>query len=137
MESTDDVSQVTITFGEPIDPVSQLAQNAPDANSEASQEVAYAATATSGTTASETTTSETTEAVGSASPRIELAQAERLMMQWGSQVLAMAGRPDFTLEVAGRSRLKRLESSERVDTAETSANATPESPGANPGSPNP
>lgn len=29
-------------------------------------------------------------------------------MLWGQQVLALAGRPDFTLEVAGRSRLKRL-----------------------------
>lgn len=92
-------AQVTITFGEPIDPVSHLAQNADSKGAEVPTEVA-------GTEVEQTEVADT--AVGSsAPPRIELAQAERLIMQWGSQVLAMAGRPDFNLEVAGRSRLKR------------------------------
>lgn len=92
-------AQVTITFGEPIDPVSHLAQNAEAKGAEVPTEVA-------GTEVEQTEVADT-EVASSAPPRIELAQAERLIMQWGRQVLAMAGRPDFNLEVAGRSRLKR------------------------------
>lgn len=93
-------AQVTITFGEPIDPVGHLAQNAESKDAKVPAEVA-------GTEVEQTEVADT-EVATSGPPRIELAQAERLIMQWGSQVLAMAGRPDFNLEVAGRSRLKRL-----------------------------
>lgn len=92
-------AQVTITFGEPIDPETHLAQNAEPTGVEVPTEVV-------GTEAEQTEVADT-EVASSAPPRIELAQAERLIMQWGRQVLAMAGRPDFNLEVAGRSRLKR------------------------------
>ena len=97
-------AQVTITFGQPIDPAQHLAQNA---------QALAASQSEAGTAAnSEVTTGRT--------PRIELAEAERLMMQWGVQVLAMAGRPDFRLEVAGRSRLLRLAQNESGALADSS-----------------
>lgn len=108
-------AQVTITFGEPIDPIAHLAQNA---------------RSTEGTTNAEESESldSVSETPSTNGPRVELVEAERLMMQWGKQVLAMAGHPDFVLEVAGRSRLKRLAASEAERAAES------ESPASNPNS---
>lgn len=99
-------AQVTITFGHPIDPANHVAQNAQAKSSGQidAEPLAESEVATTG------------------APRIELAEAERMMMQWGSQVLAMAGRPDFRLEVAGRSRLKRLAEND-VDASADSSNS--------------
>ncbi len=107
-------AQVTITFGEPIDPVSHLAQNAQAsvaAVNRRNADLDETDSAASSPNQSDATPSDATSSEGAATsspPRVELAEAERLMLLWGSQVLKMAGHPDFPVEVAGRSRLKRL-----------------------------
>ena len=104
-------AQVTITFGQPIDPANHLAQNA---QAHSNSQTESKSTAESGVAKS-----------AAATPRIELVEAERMMMQWGSQVLAMAGRPDFRLEVAGRSRLKRHAENDREPSADNPINDNP------------
>lgn len=102
-------AQVTITFGEPIDPTSHLAQNTrPTHGTHKAVDI-------------ESVEGESDPA-STNTPRIELAEAERMMLLWGQQVLAMAGRPDFALEVAGRSRLKRIGAQ---DSAEESLEGLP------------
>ncbi len=86
-------AQVTITFGQPIDPAGHLAQNAPSLDSDAEQGQS--------TAPSEISTNN--------SARPELIEAERMMMRWGQEVLTLAGQPDFPVVVHGRSRLRPRE----------------------------
>lgn len=70
-------ARVKITFGKPIDPIGFAQENAALA------------------------TSDPSESEG------DLAVAERMMLDWGKQITTMAGRPDWPIEMAGRSRLSR------------------------------
>ena len=89
-------ARVKITFGEPIDPLNFAEQNAAVSNE--------AGTALG---------CENAQPSSPAPPnngdenrrRAELAMAERMMLQWGKQIASMAGRPDWKVEIAGRSRL--------------------------------
>lgn len=72
---------VKITFGTPIDPISFAHENAK--RSIANLDL------------------QPNECDG------DLAVAERMMLGWGKQIVTMAGRPDWPVEIAGRSRLNR------------------------------
>ncbi len=43
---------------------------------------------------------------GSPTNRVDLAEAEQMMLQWGQQIVALAGVPDWPVAIAGRSRLR-------------------------------
>ncbi|MGN6543494.1 MAG: lysophospholipid acyltransferase family protein, partial [Aureliella sp.] len=111
-------ARVRITFGRPVDPHAFAEQNA-------------AATAATGNAAAESNNSDSSalengglengelengelESNGNGSPerdrKSELAMAEAMMLHWGRQIVAIAGRPNWPIEVAGRSRLARRSS---------------------------
>lgn len=107
-------ARVRITFGRPVDPRAFAEQNA-------------AATATTGNGDAESNNNSNgselengelengpLESNGNGSAervrKSELAMAEAMMLHWGRQLVAIAGRPNWPIEVAGRSRLARRSS---------------------------
>lgn len=95
-------AQVKITFGEPIDPHEAAEQNAASmALESALAAAAYEATAVSDVASNHGSVTEEEQ------PRSELVIAERMILQWGKQLVTLAGRPDWIIEIAGRSRLSR------------------------------
>ena len=119
-------AQVTITFGQPIDPP-QIASSAKAIDPKQAPAHNVQPPSAQPLASSEAAEASDSQPSTNGSPRIELAEAERLMMQWGSQVLAMAGRSDFPIEVAGRSRLKRMAANDS-STQAVSSDAAPDAP---------
>ena len=77
-------AHVKITFGEPIDPRHFAEQNTPLRD----------------------LTSDSGPGDADDKPRqSELIVAERLILEWGKRIASMAGRSDWKVEIAGRSRL--------------------------------
>jgi 1-acyl-sn-glycerol-3-phosphate acyltransferase len=77
-------ARVRITFGQPIWPESrQIKQD--EAPQDESSDI---------------------ESNGNQATRVDLVEAEQMMIHWGKQVVALAGRPEWPITVAGRSRLK-------------------------------
>lgn len=91
-------ARVRITFGQPIDPMRAAEQNAATSNAE--QATIGQPSAAADPTSDEKVSDEH-------NPRQELATAERMILQWGKQIVTFAGRPDWPIELAGRSRLSR------------------------------
>ncbi|MCC6510070.1 MAG: 1-acyl-sn-glycerol-3-phosphate acyltransferase [Pirellulaceae bacterium] len=83
-------ARVRITFGQPIDPRGSLEHNAVDV----------------------TQVEENPEPSPDAQTRTDLAEAERMMLEWGKQIVCLAGRPEWPVEIAGRSRLTTRKSSQ-------------------------
>lgn len=108
-------ARVKITFGEPIDPLAFAEQNAAVPTGDTSSEDLSAVAGSEETPAPDA--EPRTDSVAAADMptppagvdenrrRAELRMAERVMLQWGKQIATIAGRPDWKVEIAGRSRL--------------------------------
>lgn len=96
-------ARVKITFGQPIDPSSFAEQNAalasPPSKPRQDESAVDRSTGPTGPTGNGEEKQH----------RVELAMAERMMLDWGKQIVRLAGRPNWNIEIAGRSRLARAE----------------------------
>jgi 1-acyl-sn-glycerol-3-phosphate acyltransferase len=108
-------ARVRITFGQPIDPQRFPAQNAPSAAGQTREAAELDPSSEDDRTPEAAAVAEPANGNGDESQRqVELAFAEHMMLEWGRQIVMLAGRPGWKLEIAGRSRLARAGQSNGV-----------------------